>query len=195
MSKKYSIKRGAMQDNLPTILVGDDNRPFLVHQNGDIENLQNHKVIHSCGYGKYKYCIAFGWPYHRVVALAYGLINNIEDDIEINHINNDKTDNSITNLRALSHAECIKFREEKRKVKYILVVVTEFTFGRCKYFLDDYKTSKDVVMELNDYGVKIDQSQFCRAKICCTADGKYYKHFKNNDYEVKAFLSYYRKNK
>lgn len=188
MSKVYYVKHGGFVDGVPVILVGEDNRPYLVRRNGDIEGLNNHRIMHSKGYGKYNYCTVFGRPYHRVVALAYGLLNDIDDNIEINHINNDKTDNSIENLRAITHKGSIVFREANRNIKFIFVVAIDRASGKCHYLLDNYKTSKAVVMDLNDHGIMIDQPQFCRAELCNTADGKWYKHFKNENYEIKAFF-------
>lgn len=49
---------------------------------------------------------------HRLVALTFGLIDNLNTKLDIDHINNVRGDNRLSNLQAITHAENIKKRDE-----------------------------------------------------------------------------------
>lgn len=48
---------------------------------------------------------------HRIIAYAFGLIDDIHSPLDVDHINKITDDNRIENLRAISHQENLKSRE------------------------------------------------------------------------------------
>lgn len=42
---------------------------------------------------------------HRLVAYCYSLVDNLDDERDIDHIDRDKANNSLSNLRVLTHSE------------------------------------------------------------------------------------------
>lgn len=42
---------------------------------------------------------------HRLIGEAFGLLKSLEDPLTIHHKNNDKTDNRLINLKAITHRE------------------------------------------------------------------------------------------
>ncbi len=52
----------------------------------------------------------------RLVALTFGLINSLDEKLDIDHINGCRSDNRLTNLEAVTHAENIRRRDESGSV-------------------------------------------------------------------------------
>lgn len=53
---------------------------------------------------------------HRLVAFTFGLIDNLNTKLDIDHINNVRCDNRLYNLQALTHAENVKKRDENGNI-------------------------------------------------------------------------------
>lgn len=62
---------------------------------------------------------------HRLMALAFGLIDDINDERDIDHINGNKLDNRLENLEAVSH----KKNCERRSCKRYMVSKDGVTYG------------------------------------------------------------------
>ena len=86
---------------------------YMISSNGRILNMKSGKFIKPHFDGKYYNVrlsikgIVYSYKIHRLVASAF--IPNLNNKKEINHINGDKSDNSISNLEWVSPSEnCIK---------------------------------------------------------------------------------------
>lgn len=63
-------------------------------------------------------------PVHRLVAQTF--ISNPDKLTDVDHINNDKTNNSISNLNWLSHRDnCRKYFDEKKYKEHIILSVVQ----------------------------------------------------------------------
>lgn len=56
---------------------------------------------------------------HRIIAYTFGLIDNIHQKVDIDHINKITDDNRLENLRAISHKENLKTRDLGKHIKAI----------------------------------------------------------------------------
>ena len=88
---------------------------------------------------------------HRIIAYAFGLIDNIHQKIDIDHINKITDDNRLENLRAITHKENLKTRDLGKRIKAIkkkAIIDTEqceLYFNSCieaaKYLIDNNYTT------------------------------------------------------
>jgi len=53
---------------------------------------------------------------HRIIAYAFGLIDNIHSPLDVDHINKITDDNRLENLRAIPHQENLKSRENGKRI-------------------------------------------------------------------------------
>lgn len=100
--KLYEVSNLGRVRRLDTIVVDKNN--MKKHIKGKILNSQQY----SNGYLFYclsKNGLRKGFLAHRLVALAF--IKNPENKKEVNHINEDKTDNRVKNLQWMTHKENI----------------------------------------------------------------------------------------
>ena len=56
---------------------------------------------------------------HRIIAYTFGLIDNIHQKVDIDHINKITDDNRLENLRSISHKENLKTRDLGKHIKAI----------------------------------------------------------------------------
>ena len=56
---------------------------------------------------------------HRIIAYTFGLINDIHQKVDIDHINKITDDNRLDNLRAIAHKENLKTRDLGKRIKAI----------------------------------------------------------------------------
>lgn len=74
---------------------------------------------------KYSYYSFFTTTAHRLMALAFGIIDDINDERDIDHKNEDKLDNRLENLEAVSH----KKNCERRSCRLYKVTKDGITYG------------------------------------------------------------------
>lgn len=56
---------------------------------------------------------------HRIIAYAFGLIDDIHQKLDVDHINKITDDNRLENLRSISHKENLKTRDLGKHIKAI----------------------------------------------------------------------------
>lgn len=125
---------------------------------------------HDPKYNYYSWCCS---TVHRLMGLAFGLIDDINDDRDIDHRNGDKLDNRLMNLQAVTH----KKNCERRSCRI-------------------YKVTKDGVT----YGPFIGQTNLARFIGCdqssiATAMSSKYHYFSNNTvkgYKIEECTDEYR---
>lgn len=74
---------------------------------------------------KYNYYSWYTTTVHRLMGLAFGLIDDINDDRDIDHKNGNKLDNRLINLEAVSHRRNC----EKRSCKMYKITKDGVTYG------------------------------------------------------------------
>ena len=91
----------------------ENNTKYYATENGDIYNIETKNYLSKCINmdGRYIVCLTFNgiskiYPVHKLVYLAF--YKNIENDMTINHINENKLDNTYTNLELLSREDNIR---------------------------------------------------------------------------------------
>ena len=114
---------------------GYDN--YEISNQGNVRNTDTGKVLKTCknihGYylvGLYKNCIKQTLMIHRLVALHF--ISNPDNLREIDHINQDKANNTITNLRWISPSNNCRNRSKKQNTSSKFMGVC-FDKARGKY--------------------------------------------------------------
>ena len=102
---------------------------------------------------------------HRIIAYAFGLIDDIHSPLDVDHINKITDDNRLENLRAIPHQENLKTRENG---KYIMAkskdnsieLVFKSAVDAAKYLIDNKYTKTQSELSL--------RSNLCRAlKMNC----------------------------
>jgi hypothetical protein len=87
--------------NYPNYLIYDDGRVYSKKRNIFLKprfNNSGYKTIHLCNNGKHKHLLI-----HRLVGLHY--LEKVEGKNQIDHIDRDKTNNHISNLRWCNNTE------------------------------------------------------------------------------------------
>lgn len=96
---------------------------------------------------------------HRAIALAFGIISDYCDKVDIDHINNIRNDNRVENLQALTHTENIKKRDtngnanNKRVIYYYDGKLWSFISktAAAKFFIEEHIAGSDDIYFVKSY--------------------------------------------
>jgi hypothetical protein len=88
---------------------------YLASSEGRIMNSKTMRVLkpHANDHGYYTFMIPSkgNRSVQRYIAYAFGLIDSLDSELEIDHINDVRTDNRISNLQAITHRQNLKKRD------------------------------------------------------------------------------------
>ena len=92
-------------------------------------NSSGYLFVNLCKNGKHKLCTV-----HRLVAIAF--IPNPDNLPEVNHINEDKTDNRVENLSWVSHVQNCRHGTRNKRVAEFLTNRPDYSKRVAQYTLD-----------------------------------------------------------
>jgi hypothetical protein len=152
---------------------------YYIGTDGTVLNFDTKRILKQCTLrnGYKTVCLSNGkfkrvFYVHRLVALAF--IPNKHNKPCIDHINNDKSDNSITNLRWCSYSENCYNRTRKcnarNKYKWV------YPYGKDKFYviitidkqkinLGVFDNEKEAVMSANKKILELDIKNFVKLNI------------------------------
>lgn len=88
---------------------------YLASSEGRIMNSKTMRVLkpHANDHGYYTFMIPSkgNRSVQRYIAYAFGMIGSLDSCLEIDHINDVRTDNRISNLQAITHRQNLKKRD------------------------------------------------------------------------------------
>lgn len=133
---KYTLKTDEFRDFVEATGVIDcaavkyNGRVFIFDTNGNVYSMsKGFKKCSPCIQHrkdpKYNYYSWYTTTVHRLMGLAFGLIDDINDDRDIDHKNGNKLDNRLMNLQAVSHRRNC----EKRSCKMYKITKDGVTYG------------------------------------------------------------------
>lgn len=133
---RYTLETGDLRHFYEVTGINDcaaikyNSKVYLFDKYGNVySGTKNHKQYSLCLQRKfdpkYSYYSFKSSTVHRLMALAFGLIDDINDDRDIDHINGNKLDNRLENLEAVSH----KKNCERRSCKKYMVTKDGVTYG------------------------------------------------------------------
>jgi len=110
---------------------------------------------------------------HRIIAYAFGLIDNIHSPLDVDHINKITDDNRLENLRAIPHQENLKTRENG---KYIIAKTKDASI------VLEFKSSVEAANYLISNGYTKTKSEYALRSNLCNALKENDKHRSNFAY-------------
>ena len=133
---RYTLKTDEFRDFMNATGVIDcaavkyNGRVFIFDTEGNVYSMsKGYKKCSPCVQRrkdpKYNYYSWYSTTVHRLMALAFGLIDDINDDRDIDHRNGNKLDNRLINLQAVSHRRNC----EKRSCRLYKVTKDGKTYG------------------------------------------------------------------
>lgn len=133
---KYTLKTDEFRDFVETTGVIDcaavkyNGRVFIFDTEGNVySKSKGYKKCSPCIQHrhdpKYNYYSWYTTTVHRLMGLAFGLIDDINDDRDIDHRNGNKLDNRLMNLQAVTH----KKNCERRSCRMYKITKNGHTYG------------------------------------------------------------------
>lgn len=148
----------------------EDYPAYEVSTNGDIRNKKTGRILSSCGgEGNYQMvCLSITdnknkTPYvHRLVAKAF--IPNPDNLTEVNHKDEDKSNNNVDNLEWCTRQYNLRYgtrlerisNKKRKRVEYIIELRTGFTFRSVNQAALFFETSKYKISYSIDHGKEVE---------------------------------------
>jgi hypothetical protein len=148
---------------------------YLINESGEVFSKKSNRVLkHRLNTSGYKF-VTFNYHgtqkhflVHRLLAYVFLDLPSLDSNLEVDHIDSDKHNNSIENLQVLSTKEH-KFKTHgeysKSLEKYCFCgqKLSEFnTSGLCRTHWDEYRTSSDGIT-LEDIILEVTSSNWRKA--------------------------------